>query len=142
MKKTFLLGLLCLAAIACDTKEDAAPQTKLETTLVSSGTKSALKLAGEDLKIQLIEASDSRCPINADCVTAGAADLKFNVSDGANGVDVSVLFSSADKSSGSKEFKLAGQNYLISVSEVMPYPEIQKPAKLEDFKVGVSISKK
>ena len=142
MKKAFLLGVLCFAAIACDKKEDAAPQTRLETTIVSSGSKSALKLAGENLKIQLLAANDSRCPINADCVTAGAADLKFNVSDGANNVDVSVLFSSAVKGSGSTEFKLAGENYLISVSEVLPYPEIQKPVKLEDFKIGVSISKK
>ena len=142
MKKAFLLGVLCFAATACDKREDAAPQTRLETTIVSSGEKSSLKLAAKNLKIQLLEVNDSRCPINADCVSAGAADLKFNVSDGASEADVAVLFSSADKSSGSKEFKLAGQNYLISVSEVLPYPEIQKPVKLEDFKIGVSISEK
>ena len=138
MKKTFLLGFICLAAIACDKTQDATPAVKLETTIISSAKISA----GEDLKTQLLEVNDSRCPINADCITAGAADLKINISDAANQVDVAVLFSSANKNSGSQEFKLSGQNYILTVSEVLPYPEIDKPTKLEDFKVNVTISKK
>jgi len=142
MKKTFLLAFIWLAVVACDRKEEAAPQIKFETAIVSAERQSALKSAGEDFKIQLIELTDSRCPVNADCISAGSADIKFNVSDGTNQVNVSVLYSGADKTSGSQEFELGGKTYVLKVSEVLPYPEIFKTPKLEDYKVSVSVEKK
>lgn len=141
MKKSILLGLICLAVAACDKKEDAAPQPDLKSTVVSYQKPSELKTNGPDLNVQLLEVTDSRCPSNAVCIVAGSADVKFKISDGTNETDVQVVFSSVNKKVSQQEFKLGGQTYNLVVTEVLPYPETSKSPSLEEYKVAVSIEK-
>ena len=128
--------------LACNPKDEAIPQIESETTIVSAKTQSELKSAGEDLKVQLISVEDSRCPLNANCIWVGSANLKFKVSDGDADMEVHVVFSADKKISGTQEFKLDGQTYVLAVAEVLPYPETSKTPTLEDYQVKVSVEKK
>ncbi|WP_353720527.1 hypothetical protein [Dyadobacter sp. 676] len=141
MKKTILLALMCIAAIACDKKEDTAPQPELNAISVPYRQATKVSASGTDLKVELKEVTDSRCPINASCVSAGSAKLVLTVSDATSEVDVSVEFEGGSKDNA-QEFQLGGATYILSVSEVLPYPELPKSPRLEDYKIGVSIEKK
>ena len=140
MKKTILLALICIAAISCDKKEDAAPQPELIYTNLSYQKTTTVRSSGTDLKVELKEVNDSRCPINANCVSMGSAKLVFSVSDASNQVNVNFEFKGDSKNE--QVFKLGGTEYVITVSEVLPYPVLGSSPKLEDYKIAVSIEKK
>jgi hypothetical protein len=141
MKRTILFALILVAAMACDKKEDANPQPELNSISVPYRQMTSIPTSGSDLKVELKEVNDSRCPINADCISAGSAKLTLTVSDASNQVDVSMDFKGEPKSN-TQAFTLSGVNYVLSVSEVLPYPEIFKTPRLEDYKIGVSIERK
>ena len=130
------------AVVACDKKDDATPQAPLQTSVVSSLQKSAFKTSGEDLQVQIVEVNDSRCPMNAVCIVAGSADIKFTIANATDKTEVHVMFGAMNNNTGSQDFKLGGQTYNITVTEVLPYPETSKTPKLEDYKVAVSVVKK
>ncbi|GGH23224.1 hypothetical protein ACN9ML_03010 [Dyadobacter endophyticus] len=140
MKKTILLALICIAAISCDKKDDAAPQPDLNPVSLSYQKAATVRTSGSDLKVELKEVNDSRCPINADCVSAGSAKLVFAISDASNQVNVNLEFKGGSKNE--QVFRLGGTEYVLTVSEVLPYPELPKSPKLEDYKIAVSIEKK
>ncbi len=140
MKKTILLALICIAAISCDKKDGASPEPELNTVSLSYQKATTVRTSGTDLKVELKEVTDSRCPINASCVSAGSAKLAFVVSDASAQANVNVEFEGSKKSE--VVFKLGGVEYVIIVSEVLPYPELPKSPKLEDYKIAVSIEKK
>ena len=142
MKRIILFGLICFATVGCDKKEDAIPQAELNTTVISSQKQSAVRTSGDDLQVKLIAVNDSRCPSNAVCITAGSADVNFNVSDGTNETDVHVTFSSVNKNVSFQDFKLGGQTYSLTVTQVLPYPETSKTPTLEEYQVSVGIDKK
>ncbi|TLV03308.1 hypothetical protein [Dyadobacter luticola] len=142
MKKTILFAMLCLAAVACDKKENTAtPQIESKATVVPYRQATTVSAAGESLKVDLREVSDSRCPIDAICITAGNAQVKFNVSDDKNQAEVNVTYK-GDKNGDFQTFTLSGVNYVLRVSEVLPFPETTKQPKLEDYKVNVTIERK
>lgn len=97
MKKTILLALICIAAISCDKKDDAAPQPDLNPVSLSYQKAATVRTSGSDLKVELKEVNDSRCPINADCVSAGSAKLVFAISDASNQVNVNLEFKGGSK---------------------------------------------
>lgn len=140
MKKTVLLAFLCIAALGCDKKEDSSPQPELQTTSVPYRQSTKISASGTDLKVELKDIADSRCPVNADCITAGSAKLVLAISDASNQVDVNFEFKGGTKG-GPQEFKLGGETYVLTVSEVLPYPQISVTPKLEDYKIAVSIEK-
>ncbi|SDD73551.1 hypothetical protein SAMN04487996_10272 [Dyadobacter soli] len=138
MKKTILLALICIAAISCDKKESAVPDPNPISLSYQKAT--TVRTSGSDLKVELKEVTDSRCPMNANCVSMGSAKLVFAVSDASNQVNVNFEFQGNAKNE--QLFKLGGVEYVITVSEVLPYPELSKTPKLEDYKIAVSIVKK
>lgn len=142
MKKTILLGMIWLAAVACDKKEDAMPQVQSTSSIISSQKETAVRTSGENLKVKLVSVSDSRCPADVVCIVAGNADLTFNISDGTNQTEVRAIYSSFDESISLQEFKLGGQTYSLKVSQVLPYPDTSKTPALEDYEVSVSIEKR
>ncbi|ACT91579.1 hypothetical protein [Dyadobacter fermentans] len=141
MKKIILLAFMCVAAIACDKKQDSSPQPELSTTSVPYRQATTVSTAGSDLKVELKEVADSRCPVNANCVTLGSAKLTLTVSDASNQVDVNLEFK-GDSKNNVQSFKLSGVEYVLRVSEVLPYPDLSQTPKLEDYKIGVSIERK
>ncbi|MEO6287833.1 MAG: hypothetical protein ABIN80_17505 [Dyadobacter sp.] len=141
MKKTILFALIWVAAVACDQKQDATPQVELKTTSVPYRQMTTVAASGSDLKVDLQEITDSRCPKNAVCIQMGSAVMKFNVSDASSQTDVNVTYK-GDRKTDYQTFTLSGQTYLLKVSEVLPYPETTQSPKLEDYKVNVTIEKK
>jgi hypothetical protein len=140
MKKTILLALICIAAISCEKKDDASPQPDLNAISLSYQKATTVRTSGTDLKVELKEVNDSRCPINANCVSMGSAKLVFSISDASNQVNVDFEFKGDSKNE--QVFKLGGTAYVLRVTEVLPYPELPKSTKLEDYKIAVSIEKK
>ena len=140
MKRTILLALICIAAISCDKKENGTPEPDPNPISLTYQKATTVRTSGNDLQVELKEVTDSRCPINASCVSAGSAKLTFAISDAANQANVNVEFEGAKKSV--EVFKLGGVEYVLTVSEVLPYPELPKSPKLEDYKIAVSIEKK
>jgi len=140
MKKTILLALICIAAISCEKKEDAAPQADLNAISLSYQKATTVRTSGSDLKVELKEVNDSRCPINANCVSMGSAKLVLSVSDASNQVNVNFEFKGDSKNE--QVFQLGGTAYVLRITEVRPYPELPKSPKLEDYKIAVSIEKK
>lgn len=140
MKKTILLALICIAAISCDKKEDSTPQPDPSPINLSYQKATTVRTSGSDLKVELKEVSDSRCPINADCISAGSAKLVLAVSDASNQVNVNFEFKPAAKNE--QVFRLGSTDYILTVSEVLPYPQIAVTPKLEDYNIAVSIEKK
>jgi hypothetical protein len=140
MKKTILLALICIAAISCEKKDDASPQPDLNAISLSYQKATTVRTSGTDLKVELKEVNDSRCPINANCVSMGSAKLVFSISDASNQVNVDFEFKGDSKNE--QVFKLGGTAYVLRVTEVLPYPELPKSPKLEDYKIAVSIEKK
>ncbi len=140
MKKTILLALICIAAISCDKKDSSTPQPELNSISVSYQKATTVRTSGSDLKVELKEVTDSRCPINADCISAGSAKLVLAVSEASNQVNVNVEFAGGTKSV--QEFKLGDTAYVLTVSEVLPFPQVQVTPKLEEYKIALSIEKK
>ena len=140
--KNIIITIFTLSLIfGCDQKEnDAAPEVQKVTTEVAYAKLASVKTSAGDLKVELLSVNDSRCPSNVVCVWAGVADVKFSISDSNDKTDVAVTFAGADKDA-SQAFKLGSQNYLISVTQVLPYPETSKSPELEDYKINVSIEK-
>ncbi|GGM88045.1 hypothetical protein GCM10010967_20840 [Dyadobacter beijingensis] len=141
MKKTILLAFLCIAAIACDKKDDSTPQPELGTVSVPYRQSTKVSASGTDLKVELKEITDSRCPINADCISMGSAKLVLTISDASNAANVNFEFSAISQRNA-QEFKLGDVEYVLSVTEVLPYPQLPVTTKLEDYKIGVSIERK
>ncbi|MCE7065950.1 hypothetical protein [Dyadobacter sp. CY326] len=140
MKKTILFALIWVAAIACEQKEDATPQADLKVTSVPYRQLTTIETSGADLKVDLREVNDSRCPKDVVCIQMGSAKIKLTVSDGVNQAEVNVEYK-GDKKADSQEFILSGQKYALSVSEVLPYPISTQTPNIEDYKVSVTIEK-
>jgi hypothetical protein len=139
MKNFFFIGLTWLAA--CSDRKEAAPQPEPESSLVTAKQKAAVRTSGSELKVELLKVTDSRCPINALCITAGDAELTFNITDGSQAAVVVMHFQGGDLKKDSKEFKLGKVNYMLIVKEVLPYPTTESKTPLEEYTVNVSITK-
>jgi hypothetical protein len=142
MKKTILLAMIWVAAMSCDKKEEMTPEPEIKTAVVPYRQATTVPISGVDLKVDLREVTDSRCPKDVICVQMGSAQIKFNVTEGAGSVEVDVTFSGDGKNSGTKAFSLNGKNYELKVSELNPYPISSVTPKLEDYKVNVTIETK
>lgn len=136
--------MMCFAFVACDNKDNSSPipVAELKTAVVSHQQETTFRTSEENLTAKLVAVADSRCPSNAVCITAGSANVTFNVSEGTNETDVSVIFSGDGKNSGSQEFKLGGQTFNMTVTEVLPYPKTSTAPALEDYRISVSIERK
>ncbi|WP_128548639.1 hypothetical protein [Larkinella soli] len=140
MKKVLLPFALIGAFIACKNESTVQPDVTPASVVEVPYHKSA-RVTGTSLDVRIAAVDDSRCPINARCITAGFVTVTFGISDGSNNQDVKVeLPASADKPV-EKSFQLGGQTYEISLVEVSPEPEAGKPITLEDYKVRFSVEK-
>lgn len=142
MKKIIVFALAMSVFAACSKKEEAQPESMAKLENLAYRQETSVSISGHDLRVDLNEVADSRCPINADCIWAGKVDLKFVVSDGTYKEDVEIVFGDGQKNSGQATFSLGGQLYELKVSEVLPYPETEKHPALEDYKVKLTIEKK
>ncbi|MBE9462409.1 hypothetical protein ACFP1I_10780 [Dyadobacter subterraneus] len=138
MKKIIILIVLWFASLSCHNKNEE-PHPQESSTSASYRKLTSVTVSGALLAVTVLEVNDSRCPINADCISAGTVKVKFNISDEANSTEALIELINDDKTVQS--FKLGDQSYYIKIHEVSPYPEIFKTINLEDYKVSLTIEK-
>ncbi|SDL94595.1 hypothetical protein SAMN05421813_10416 [Daejeonella rubra] len=94
----------------------------------------------KELTISMISVNDSRCPINANCVTAGNAIVKLRLSDNSGSEVFTELCLGQCENSGSdtKQITLSNISYSITIRKVEPYPKINDT---QEKKVLFSVSK-
>jgi len=80
----------------------------------------------KELTTSLISVNDSRCPINANCISAGNAIVKLRLSDNSGSEIFTELCLGQCETLGSdtKQFILSNFNYSITLKKVEPYPII------------------
>ena len=142
MKKIIVFVLAVSTFMACTKKEEAQPEAMAKLENLAYRQETSVTISGHDLRVDLNEVNDGRCPANVTCIWGGKVDLKFVVSDGTYKEDVEIVFGDGQKNSGTASFTLNGQLYELKVSEVLPYRETEKHPALEDYKVKLTIEKK
>jgi hypothetical protein len=138
MKRTVQCALLILVMLSCR-KNEALPELPGETSVISADKLSSVRTAGDPLTVKLTAVSDSRCPKNVVCVTAGVADLTFEVSNSQDQVDVQVVFSEIGKQSNSQEFSIGKRGYTLHVTEVLPYRTTSEKPGLDLYRITVTV---
>jgi len=83
--------------------------------------------------------SDSRCPINVDCISAGGARAYFKLT--GNNVDQEIILCKGGEC-GTLEsvtnIKINGINYSIKLIDITPYPQLQKSNITKTVKVELT----
>ena len=138
---TVIWVLLAMAGLAGCKSLDSDPQYSSPNFLEynSSGLKFPGKSSGE-LTVVLKNLKDTRCPENVICIQPGWVELSFLVRDDSDSVRVEALFYANTEKDKVKKFQLSGNDYGLRVYQVLPLPQENKNLKLEDYKVGVSVS--
>lgn len=141
-----LLTVICLFSTNCmDNEIKPSPDLKAQTTPDCTSTTSA----GEELKLKLAEekaiesaarvkfvevVEDSRCPEGANCVWAGVAKIKIQLSDGSKSEIVELNTNELDKvvKFGSVELKLVSLD---------PYPKMGAEIPKNSYSAILSVTK-
>ncbi|WP_159473324.1 hypothetical protein [Dyadobacter sp. 3J3] len=141
MKKIIIIGCLWFICLACSSENDRTPQAQEQYTGVAYRKLTTVSVSGIPLNVTLLEVNDSRCPINAVCISAGSVNVKFNITDGTNSTDAVIALVNDNKDTSTQIFKLGGQKYSIKMQKVSPYPELPQTTKLEEYQVSITIEK-
>jgi hypothetical protein len=121
--KTLLLLSLIISLVftlnGC--KDDVTQNNSLTGTyLIAYKEVMPIPVASSATSLTLTEVSDSRCPINAICTTAGSALVKVKFMDG-NAEEV-IELCLGECFTVVKTIKSKGVKYSISITELNPYP--------------------
>lgn len=125
----YLLALVCFTGLlfsSCkkDSIEFDSPfELKENDSIVLQGNNNGLTLT-------LQSVNDSRCPINALCISAGNARVKLRMSDNSGAETFAELClgvcDPSNKTEDSALFQLNNVSYMVILKEVNPYPEAGK----------------
>jgi hypothetical protein len=140
MKMIIQIVAALVILIGCKKEDTATP--------VSSGTlKNRIEMKPNEsvqikdgtsvILVKLVQVSDSRCPINANCVRGGEAKVKLDVD--VNGVANKglELCLACDATMNIPTNKTISNKYKITLVEVSPYPELVKGT--EETKIVVVV---
>lgn len=139
MKTAFLSITLLGFLIACDTQENVTPQANNE---VKVAYQKSVRMAGTSLDMKVTDVSDSRCPTNARCITAGSVTVNLEATNEGKTETIQIDLPAYPDKPAQKIVSVGGQSYQITLTEVLPYPEAGKPIRLEDYTVEFSVEKK
>ena len=116
MKKALIL-FVSIATIGCE--YNSLPiQTGIGVRLVASQGDAVTirdQLTKSPFSVEVLEISDSRCPIGLLCIWGGEASVKFKIES-----NVFLL-----KVGESKDFTIDQRNFRITLKDVAPYPVYQ-----------------
>ena len=105
-----------------------------EFTLSVGGS---VAIGGEDLRIGFVEViSDSRCPTGATCIWAGEASCLIDITAGGSTYE-KVLTQPGMTTPATTDYA----SYEIAF-DILPYPELGKETKTEDYRLQLTVSKK
>ena len=84
--------------------------------------------SGKTVVMAITEINDSRCPINADCVTAGFAKIKIKFTDEIKEQTIEICKGGCyvNALQAKDIISLNGNNYEVVLEEITPYPTLDK----------------
>jgi hypothetical protein len=125
----YLLALVCFTGLLISSCEkdsiefDSPIELKENESIVLQGNNNGLT-------ITLQSVNDSRCPINALCISAGNARVKLRMSDNSGAETVAELClgfcDTGNNTEDSATIRLNNISYTIVLKEVNPFPELGK----------------
>jgi len=125
----YLLALVCVTGLLFSSCEkdsiefDSPFELKENESIVLQGNNNGLTLT-------LQSVNDSRCPINALCISAGNARVKLRMSDNSGAETFAELCLGVCETRNNTEdsalFQLNNVSYIVILKEVNPYPEAGK----------------
>ncbi len=123
MKITYFMTALVggLLAAGC---QKAVQNVTMPYGSVVVGIKQSARV-GQDVTVQVDSIQDSRCPVNADCIWAGNAVVRFTLSDQTNHQPGSLCLGACGQSlkvRDSVNVLLGSDRYQVVLTEVRPFP--------------------
>ena len=125
----YLIALVCLTGLLISSCEkdsiefDSPFELKENESIVLQGNNNGLS-------ITLQSVNDSRCPINALCISAGNARVKLRMSDNSGTESFTELClgfcDNKNNTENSAIIRLNNNSYTIVLKEVNPFPELGK----------------
>ncbi|MDP3470143.1 MAG: hypothetical protein Q8S11_17510 [Daejeonella sp.] len=125
----YLIVLVCFTGLLISSCEkdsiefDSPFELKENESIVLQGN-------NNDLKITLQEVNDSRCPVNALCISAGNARVKLRMSDNSGAENLAELClgfcDNMNNTEDSVIIRLNDISYTVVLKEVSPFPELGK----------------
>jgi len=125
----YLLALVCFTGLLISSCEkdsiefDSPFEMKENESIVLQGNNNGLK-------ITLQSVNDSRCPVNALCISAGNARVKLRMSDNSGAETFAELClgfcDDLNRTEDSKIIRLNNISYTVVLKEVSPFPELGK----------------
>ncbi|HTM97178.1 MAG TPA: hypothetical protein VL088_00470 [Pedobacter sp.] len=142
--KTILLGIIVVLSLlvfiqAC---EKSSTIGSAHTVILTENETKTSAFEGKNVAITATKFTDSRCPINADCVWQGNATVKVNFKDENKEQEITMCIGGCDVLSVNlpKTIVLNGKTYQIKLEEITPYPTLNKPIA-EPSKAKIIISR-
>ena len=142
MKKhsIFFLAIALILAAACS-KKDGLLYFKLDTPFELKQGEIASWEDNPDLKIHFSKVlSDSRCPIDAECVWAGRAEIEvvFSQTEGSSETLILIM---GDNSGTSYTDKAKFGNFTVTLKAVKPEPLAGQIISPSEYAIELQISK-
>ncbi|NII83909.1 MULTISPECIES: hypothetical protein [unclassified Pedobacter] len=82
--------------------------------------------------------SDNRCPVNADCISAGGATVYFKLTGNNVDQEITLCKGVCGALESVKNLKINGINYSLKLIDITPYPQLQKSAITQTVKVELT----
>ncbi|MFA6944570.1 MAG: hypothetical protein WC220_01600 [Pedobacter sp.] len=124
--KKYLLAIVCLTCLLISSCEKDSIEFDSPFEL---GVNESIILSG-GLSITLESVNDSRCPINAFCISAGNARVKLRMSDNSGAETFTELClgfcDTRNNTEDSEIIRLNNVSYIVVLKTVSPYPEVGK----------------
>lgn len=141
--KNILLGLVVVLTLlvffqAC---EKTSETYFIGTHVLEKNMAKQVVAEGKQIWIEAKEFTDSRCPINVECVWAGVATAKISFDDTPEGT-IELCLGACDVVSKPKtqEININSIVYTVELKDLTPYPEFG--VKQEEKKATIIIKKK
>lgn len=126
----FFFIVLSIFVLGCEKKSET------KTTNYDFEINTSKSIGASTLVLKSI--NDSRCPINADCISAGGATAYFKLT--ANEIDQEIILCKGD--CGTLEsvanIKINGIDYSLKLIDITPYPQLQKSNITQTVKVELT----
>jgi hypothetical protein len=121
---TFSLLLSILFLVACGEKS-VSPTHEGSCLHDFSLQKDAQTTINNDINVKLIDITDSRCPVNANCIRMGEAQATFRISQGGKTSDVTLCIGECNgrnKNTDTTTVSVNNHSYRLILKEIQPYP--------------------
>jgi hypothetical protein len=120
---------------ACDQASPVGPAMPLDQQFIARPGQ-PVSIAGAAVRVQFVEViNDSRCPLNATCITAGDATIAILVVDDQGSSRYELHTDPSRKSATHRDLR-------IELMELQPYPDTTRPTDPAQYRVTLRASRK